>query len=108
MGKNQVSVSTVGEMAQVLELAKSVFPDAETEAELYRRVATGWLNDRREGGKGKKLDGVQAKLDLISNDILAIRVAVGQIEALLSALLVTVGEEHDLGKALENRVKSLE
>lgn len=92
MAKSQFSVSRVGELGRILTLARQVYPSAESDAELVRRIAETWEMDRRENGKGKRIDALTQKLDSMSRDVLALTIMLGQVEALLSAVMQTLSE----------------
>lgn len=93
MGKNQVSVSTVTNK-QALEKAREVFSQDHTDAELINRMIEGWYQDRLTGGKNKKLDLVLQEIERLSCDVLESKVKIGQVEAMIAALLKTVSIDH--------------
>ena len=99
MAKNQVSISTVGQNGDILELAKTVFHEETTETELINQIMRGWYTDRLAGGKGKKLDAVLEEIQSTRNELLAMKIELGQLKSMTMALVQTIGERnHELAR----------
>lgn len=99
MAKNQVSISTVGQNGEILELAKTIFHDEMTEIDLINQIMRGWYTDRLEGGKSKKLEVVLQEIQKSRNDLLALQAEMGQVKAIVMALSQTIGERnHELAR----------
>lgn len=68
MAKNQVSISTVGDMKPALEKAKTLFPDAGSEAELFRRIVLDWYKDKQEDRIGNIDNKISQIIELLKTD----------------------------------------
>lgn len=70
MAKGQVSISTKGEMANVLAEAYRAFPDASRDSQALTRALFHWYYARQENSKRGALTRIEQKLDKVL-DILA-------------------------------------
>ena len=83
-------------------MARTVFHSEDTEIDLINQIMRGWYTDRLEGGKGKKIGAVLDEVKDVRNDILELKIALGQLTAIVQAMTVTIGERnHESGKRSE-------
>lgn len=97
--KYQTWVSIVGDMERVIDKARKLFPDAESESELYRRALIGWMNDREDGGKSRKLDALMTASSEMMSELVELRktqlanaVKIDSLSAKVDALSMTLAE----------------
>ena len=79
MGRGQISVSKSGLMTEVLEEAKRVFNDADSEGDVIRRLAIDWHRNREKNSK-------RGALERIEKNEAYTRAVMSQVEARLAAI----------------------
>lgn len=82
----QISVSKSGMMAEVLDEAKRVFDDADTEGDVIRRLAIDWYRNRQANSK---------------------RASLGRLEECDAKILAIVTQQDARLRAIEANLKDL-